>query len=173
MRLPSFVIRFLASRLLALAAKREPDEIIGNSMRSRLRDGPHKAVAGSFMRRWFVIPKNRSFNIYVHNFTRDDDDRALHDHPWTNLSVLLDGSYIEHTIAIGGVHKRELLSAGAVKIRSPWSAHRVECLKDKSGDPIPCWTLFVTGPTQRKWGFHCPTGWKSSKDFGQDNGCST
>lgn len=23
----------------------------------------------------------------------------------------------------------------------------------------PCWTLFVTGPRIRNWGFHCPNGW--------------
>lgn len=35
---------------------------------------------------------------------RSDDDRALHDHPWVNMSILLEGTYTEHTIAQGGVH---------------------------------------------------------------------
>lgn len=48
-----------------------------------------------YMIRWFVIPRNPWFNIYVHKFCRDDDDRALHDHPWWFVSLVLSGSYIE------------------------------------------------------------------------------
>ena len=45
------------------------------------------------------------FNLYLHEFSRSDDDRALHDHPWLfNLSVLLSGTYVEHTIDAGGIH---------------------------------------------------------------------
>jgi hypothetical protein len=56
------------------------------------------------MRRWWVIPRNKFFNIYLHHFLHSDDDRALHDHPWWNVSILLrSGSYVEHTIAAGGV----------------------------------------------------------------------
>ena len=58
------------------------------------------------MRRWWVIPRNKWFNVYLHHFLRSDDDRALHDQPWWNLSILLDGEYTEHTIAAGGVRLR-------------------------------------------------------------------
>jgi hypothetical protein len=26
-------------------------------------------------------------------------------------------------------------------------------------DILPAWTLFITGPRWREWGFHCPQGW--------------
>ena len=36
---------------------------------------------------------------------RDDEDRALHDHPWHNVSLLLVGQYIEVTpLARQAVH---------------------------------------------------------------------
>jgi len=54
--------------------------------------------------RWFVMPKNRWFGVYLHHFQRSDDDRALHDHPWAfNISWLLDGDYDEITFWRGDV----------------------------------------------------------------------
>ena len=119
-----------------------------------------------YLRRWFVIPHARARektwwffkkgNIFLHHFNRSDDDRALHDHPWRNISVLLWGSYIEHTP--GGVKK--LRRAGHVVFRKDTQAHRIELLRDNNGKALPVWTLFITGPKTRDWGFHCPKGWK-------------
>lgn len=108
--------------------------------------------------RWYIIPRNHYLNIYLHKFLRSDDDGALHDHPWMNLSILLDGQYVEHTIDAGGVHRRVARRAGDWKFRMPSHAHRIEVDK-------PVWTLFVTGPTVRLWGFHCPSGWVPFGDF--------
>lgn len=58
---------------------RAPDFVIGRT-------------GDPYMERWWLIPRNRFFNIYLHRFWRSDDDRALHDHPWVNLSILLKGS---------------------------------------------------------------------------------
>lgn len=191
MRVPRRVAAFLTKRLMRITKVRAPDEVIGPGVRSRLRDG-HVPVDKAFLHRWFVIPKNKWCNIYLHCFTRDDEDRALHDHPWWNVSLLLDGSYIEHSIAKGGVHHRQILIAGDLKFRAPWDAHRVECLKrrvprcksrnprtieaalavgDFDLEPIPCWSLFITGPVQHGWGFHCPGEWRSQKDFAAKGGC--
>lgn len=144
----------LGRRLIARAARREPDFVIGGA------DRP-------YLRRWWLIPRNRLFNVYLHQFLRSDDDRALHDHPWINLSVLLQGAYIEHTIAAGGVEHAQRLVAGQLRARATGTfAHRIELLQDidgtanVDGSPIPCWTLFITGPRYREWGFHCPrAGW--------------
>ena len=108
------------------------------------------------LERWWLIPRNRWFNIYLHHFLRSDDDRALHDHMYVNVSILLSGSYFEH------------LADGTVEMRMPWrpwyfwrlvprlpkTAHRIELI-----DNSPVWTLFITGPRVREWGFHCPKGW--------------
>lgn len=174
MRVPSIILNPLRDRLLAIAASREPDEIIGPGFRSRLRDGPHRPAPDQFLKRWLLKPKGELHNRYLHCFTRDDEDRALHDHPWWNLSILLRGQYIEHTIDPGGVHRRTVYKAGDVKLRPPWAAHRVELIDDPSEvitGKQPSWSLFVTGPVQRKWGFHCPTEWRTSHQFHVKGGC--
>jgi len=131
----------LRDRILAWTDNREPDFVIGGE------DNP-------YLLRWWLIPRNRFFNVYVHLFLRSDDDRALHDHPWASCSFLLAGSYTEHTIDAGGVRRRQVLQTGDWKLRpSGRMAHRIE-LHDG-----PAWTLFITGPRYREWGFHCPRGW--------------
>src|SRR5580704_9904819 len=99
MKLPAFIIEPLSRRLRVVAARRPPDFIIGGN------EFP-------YMRRWWVIPRNRIFNIYLHHFLRSDDDRALHDHPSWNVSILLKGEYTEWSIAAGGVHQSVVRKAG-------------------------------------------------------------
>jgi hypothetical protein len=132
----------LQERIIEHVSRRTPDFVIGG------REAP-------YLLRWFVIPRNRFFNIYLHRFLRSDNDRALHDHPWANCSYLLRGEYTEHTET-----GTEVLRAGAVRVR--WSgtlAHRVEL---HNGE---CWTLFVTGPRYRNWGFHCEERWVPWEEF--------
>lgn len=119
--------------------KRPPDFIIGEP------DDP-------YIHRWWVIPRNRWFNIYLHKIMRSDDDRALHDHPWWNVSVVLRGGYMEHT-ARG---ERIWRGVGSIVPRGAITAHRLEIQPEHA--PI-AWTLFLTGPRIRTWGFHCPQGW--------------
>lgn len=139
--LRSRIAGMLFLRLLnRVASRRAADVVIGG------RDRP-------YLRRWHVIPRNPVFNVYLHQFLRSDDDRALHDHPWWNVSFLLDGAYTEHTIRAGGIHVKTLRTAGDLKFRLAKAAHRIE-LTDG-----PCWTLFITGPRFRLWGFHCASGW--------------
>jgi hypothetical protein len=125
---------------------------------------PHFVIGGHeqpYMLRWFLIPRNPLLNIYIHHFMRSDDDRALHDHPWINASILLEGSYLEHTISAGGINHRHEYQSGDIKVRlSGKYAHRIELHNG------PVWTLFITGPRYRRWGFHCPdAGWIHWKKF--------
>ena len=139
--------------LLDTPNRRPPDFVIGGAERP-------------YMRRWWILPRNPIFNIYLHQFLRSDDDRALHDHPWWNLSVLLKGRYTEHTISAGGVNVFKEYGAGDWRFRFAKAAHRIELTHGE------CWTLFITGPRIRSWGFHCPNGWKHWRDFvaGSDTG---
>ena len=150
MRLPTFLVRALHERLQRVAESRPPDFIVG-------------APGDDYLRRWWVIPRNRLFNIYLHEFRRSDDDRALHDHPWPNASILLSGRYTEHTIPAGGINVRKVYKAGDVKLRSAKAAHRVEL---HAG---PCWSLFMTGPRLRDWGFHCRSRWVPWQEFTKPN----
>lgn len=113
-----------------------------------------------YLRRWWILPRNRWFNVYLHRFGRSDDDRALHDHPWLfNVSVVLAGELDEHTVAAGGVGRVDALRAGSVRWRWGAAPHRLELRS------VHAWTLFVTGPRLREWGFHCPRGWVRWQDF--------
>lgn len=122
-----------------------------------------------YLRRWWLIPRNRFFNIYLHEIVRSDDDRALHDHPWWNVSFVLDGALLEVVPLNKGfkatpIGKRpttsRYLKEGNIVARGAKAAHRLEI---RNG--MTCRTLFVTGPRIRDWGFHCPHGWRHWKIF--------
>lgn len=179
--------RWLLNRWVALKLRselRKPDFIVGSS------DNP-------YLLRWYITPWRRWLkqaeqrptlwnklkgwtsvilpNVYVHKFMRDDDDSALHDHPWFWCSIIIENEYIEHTIAAGGIHHRKHRKAGSIAFALPWKAHRVELLKDPDSlawqwdEPQakkPCWTIFMTWLRVREWGFHCPErGWVHWKKF--------
>jgi hypothetical protein len=180
-----------------VADARDPDFVVG-------ADG----AGGPYLNRWFLSPwrrwqsrmraraeakptrLNRLIaraggllpNLYLHQFLRDDDDRALHDHPSWAISFMLRGCYIEHTIAEGGIHQRRVVHAGSLRFLPTRHTHRIELLRTwwqaddfdeacdlHAADPTksaPCWTLFLFGPTVRQWGFHCPErGWVHWQDF--------
>lgn len=128
---------------------RPPDFIIGT------RENP-------YLMRWWLIPKNRLFNVYLHKILRSDDDRALHDHPWWNVSIILAGYYVE---CLPG-EVRKYRGRGSMVFRRATQAHRLELkwMRDKE-QPEPVWTLFITGPKIREWGFLCPKGWRHWRDF--------
>ena len=67
-----------------------------------LRGRPHQVVGPPghpYLLRWFVVPHNKFLNVYVHKFTASDEPQVLHDHPWWFASLVLSGSYVEHTTA--------------------------------------------------------------------------
>ncbi len=147
----------LADRLIARVTRRPPDFVIGGAERP-------------YMLRWWVLPRNRFFNVYLHKFLRSDDDRAHHDHPWAfNASILLRGRYLEHTTR-HGLPWCDERRAGDWKFRWGAAAHRIELLPapydwSSLNALAPCWTVFITGPKVREWGFLCERGWVHWRDF--------
>lgn len=126
---------------------REPDFIIGDP-------------GDPYMKRWWVIPRNKWFNIYYHEILKSDTDEALHDHPWWNMSIVLQEGYLEVTKS-----GEKWRSPGSIVFRHPEIPHRLVIKR-------PAKSIFITGPVVREWGFHCPNGWKLWKDFVdlRDNG---
>lgn len=114
---------------------------------------PH-FIVGSFsdpyLLRWHITPRNPIFNIYLHKFMRDDDDRALHDHPWWFVSLIVKGNYWEN-LENKILHRKRW----SIARRSATARHRVYLNRDSHGCPAPCWTIVVTGRTVREWGFWC------------------
>lgn len=148
------MLRAAIQRLIERAERRVPDFIIGGE-------------ADPYMRRWWLVRRNRLANVYLHNMLRDDDDRALHDHPWPNVSIILRGGYTEIVPAFPlhwerGDRRTNAISrrAGEVIVRGARSPHRLALI-----DGEPCWSLFLTGPRLRAWGFWCEHGWRHWREF--------
>jgi hypothetical protein len=154
------IVAKLADILIPWAESREPDLIVGSKRNPYLK------------RHWLF--KSWLLGIYVHEFRRSDDDRALHDHPWPYVTHPLRGMYFEHS-----KDGMRVVNAGdTVWSFNPKRAHRVELWKDttvKAGGVVvvterPCFTLFIRGPDMREWGFLCKKGWVHWKDFVSKSG---
>lgn len=144
---------------------RAPDFIVGT------KDAP-------YLRRWYYLPRNRWFNIYLHEFRRDDEDRALHDHMYVNASIVLSGGYHEtrprstldkyaRDLAAGydAITEMRFWPPGWVLFRRPSTPHRISLLRTREGSAIPARTIFICGPRVREWGFLCPRGWRHWAEF--------
>jgi hypothetical protein len=154
-------------------------------LRTLFSGRPHFYIGGQddpYMLRWYLIPLNPWFNVYLHKFMRDDDDRALHDHPWWFVSLILKGGYQE-VVDVSETGRRlsfstpydddpldvEIRSAGSVAYRPAEHRHRVVLYRGVDGKKIPCWTLVATGRKKRTWGFYCPKGFVPWFDFVDQN----
>jgi len=138
---------------------RRKDNGIGGFLSRRYITG----LDGSdYLIRRYLLPRNNFLNIYLHKFLGSDDDRALHDHPWYSVSVVLKGELIEHLPR----NRLRVIRTGMVSFRSPLLQHRIELPTGQEAT-----TLFITGPVVRKWGFACPKGWVAWDQYGKDGGC--
>lgn len=158
MKLPWQLTTFLCAKMYALMGRRPADANIG-------------PASDPYMQRWFVIPRNLVFNIYLHKF-RHDDARVLHSHPWSSVSVLLSGSLAEYSTktdagaAEESKHAFRRVRVGDIIFRSAKMFHRIEV---RSGHAV---TLFITGPKFKTWHFACPKGlvhWKKFVATRDDN----
>ncbi|MAK71938.1 MAG: hypothetical protein CMF19_07820 [Idiomarinaceae bacterium] len=120
-----------------------------------------------YMHRWWRVPRNWAMNVYYHIVAKSDEDAALHDHPWWNFSIVLEGGYYEHVIEEGGINRKTWYGPGSVRFRPRGSfAHRLEL--DRIGTHEKAVkTIFVTGPVLRRWGFHHTTGFVDAYDWDQ------
>lgn len=138
------------------------------------------------MERWYLIPRNRWFNIYLHRLD-GADPQHVHDHPWANISIMLKGErlewmptnpltrwevvqwahphagqYSEYMRKYKAQRYQALFGAarkpGSIVFRRATDAHRLETVGG------PSYSLFITGPIVRVWGFWLPTGWVTFKD---------
>ncbi|MBX8687810.1 hypothetical protein GO011_10265, partial [Mycobacterium sp. 20091114027_K0903767] len=67
----------------------------GGWLKVLLSGHPHQVITNNsapYLQRWYLIPRNRYCNIYLHRFIASDDP-TCHDHPWWFASLLLHGSY--------------------------------------------------------------------------------
>jgi hypothetical protein len=122
---------------------RKPDEVIGEN----------------YMSRWHLRRKAGHHNLYLHRYDGSDDDRALHDHPWRSIGVVIWGDISEVTLS-----GEKRLWPLVPKFRSARYSHRLH-LNSRTA-----FTLFFTFPKEREWGFLCPNGWVHWKEFTDSSG---
>jgi hypothetical protein len=86
------------------------------------------------------------FSIKLHRILLSDDD-CMHDHPWSFISFILSGGYVEHT-----PKGKRLYGAGSILYRPVPSVHKLEIFQ-------PATTLVITFKRVREWGFYTAKGW--------------
>lgn len=121
------------------------------------------AAGDLYMERgWLIKPSWWTFGCgaRVHKTVRSDTDRHLHDHPWPNVSVILEGGYLEETPALPEnpifllTADRELVQVfsrqpGDVVVRAADDRHRLVV-----PEGAHCYSLFLMGPWRQVWGFY-------------------
>jgi hypothetical protein len=127
--------------------------------------------------------------VRLHEIMASDDSRAFHDHPWPFVSIGLWGTYIELTpnpryveherADLGGQllwccapHDQVTLDEHPMVLRRRF---RAPFVNRKAATDLhvleverPVWSLFLTRPKQRSWGFAGPFGWLPWRTFDQE-----
>lgn len=88
----------------------------------------------------------RGWRMYLHRYDAADGERWLHDHPFSGLSLILSGGYVEEVLSHLGAESR-----GWRRRWFNWiparKFHRISSVLPGT------WTLFVHGPHRHRWGF--------------------
>jgi hypothetical protein len=87
-------------------------------------------------------------SLRLHHWLYGDDPRAFHDHGWDFWTLVLWGGYTD--VSPEG---QERMTPGTLRFRPAEHRHTVDV--DRGG----CWSLVLTGPHMRPWGF-----WVTLKD---------
>lgn len=125
------------------------------------------ADIGDYMERYWLVHYNSWFSfgwsVRVHVTKRSDQDRALHDHPWSNFSLVLRGGYYEHMPLWTPEEINRLFSSGQGPERTiarwrgagMWVARRAEQRhRLELDDDEPCVSLFIMRRKTQSWGFY-------------------
>jgi hypothetical protein len=93
-----------------------------------------------YLKRWCI--NFIAFSIRLHHWIASDDDRFQHDHPWAFITFVLKGGYTD--VSPQG---KQRMGKWAIAFRPALHRHTVQV--DKGGS----WTIMITGPQTRNWGF--------------------
>lgn len=107
----------------------------------------HKLIVNcekqGYLHRWYII-KTNLLGIFIHQFIRSDEDRAVHDHPWNFIVIPLYRGYNEYS----DKGKRRVYPILGTRFRFATYKHRVDLIDNKSA-----WSLFIRFKKVRDWGF--------------------
>lgn len=115
--------------------------------------------SGPYVHIWRVTTPWGSLRL--HKWVGDDDHRALHDHPWAFWTLILKGAYLDVQGRVKDAQghdqgKYEPMRAGTLRFRPAKHTHTVKLLTPT------CWTLVLTGPKVREFGFVQGGKWTSN-----------
>jgi hypothetical protein len=135
----------------------------------------YRSDLGSYMRRW--IARCPWGTLRLHNIRESDAGRDFHDHPFAFTSLILKGGYVEHRPGClctklpnfnawthyNGIEwiksNCRFYGPGSIVRRRAEDLHRLELVNG------PAWTLVVSGPYFRTWGFQTADGWVDFREY--------
>lgn len=105
--------------------------------------------------RWqlFAIPWT-TIKLYLHLIDRADEDADEHDHPWSFISLILKGGYVE-----ASQHRIIRRTPGSLAYRPAWESHRVTKLLGRT------YSLALVWGERRPWGYQTPYGWVEQAEY--------
>lgn len=113
-----------------------------------------------YLRRW-VLNVAHVGSLRVHHWHGSDDPRYLHDHGWWFVTLVLKGGYADVQQASSIM---DVLRPGSVRFRAATHTHSVQVA------PGGCWTIMLTGPVSRDWGFWVDGTWMRMRRFFREYG---
>lgn len=104
------------------------------------------------------------FGLYLHDINAPDSDPHPHDHPWTFVSIVLRGHYVEEFHPYPNVSPQFYVRTntwrrGSIHRMGRESAHRI--IEAAPGLK----TLILVGRRKRDWGFFTDAGWVQWEDY--------
>lgn len=135
---------------------------------------------GAYMARdWLIEKSEHKPAARIHTIFRSDLDRAAHNHPWNNVSVILHGCYYELAPAKDGVEDLSIVPSHVLGGCS--NIEPMKAILRKPGDVVCrtfetrhkllvppgeyAVTLFMSGPTKVEWGFFTENGFVLHTDY--------
>lgn len=117
---------------------------------------------GALFTRYYIF-ESKLLSIYVHCFHTSDEDRALHDHPWSFVTFLFHRGYwewlpIDH---VGGTERHWRRRFSILYRPATW-AHAVELETPNT------WTLVFRFKHVRDWGFWPRGVWQQWQAYGKE-----
>lgn len=138
----------------------------------RAKKTPYLHIYGEdgspYMYRYWLF-RSRWLSARIHHIASHDRDPYMHDHPWSFVSVVLRGCYMEqrpldptHPVfneagvePCGGTAR----GPGSICYRRACDRHRISFVGSGT------YTLFILGPLVQWWGFYTPAAKLYYRDY--------
>lgn len=102
-----------------------------------------------YLTRWRLI-ETPWFGLFLHRFDGPDSRPVFHDHPWSFVSLLVRGGYVEHRL---NLHDRtvKVRQINHLNVMRRDDAHFIDHLLR-----TPSWSVLLVGKRRRTWGYLRP-----------------